>query len=284
MEANRKTALVTGATDGIGRATARLLVESGWQVVIVGRNAEKCRSTAAELGGTGHGRVEALCGDLASMADVRRVATDFRSMGTPLDLLLLNANAITQDHRLTADGFEANMAIGYFGRVLLTWCLEPVLLATPNSQVLSVVGLNLDRVDFEDLSMEKGYSDMKALGRWQWAMQVFCREYNRRGPIPMNTFMPGLVRTKILANEPQPMRAIVRVANVLMGIPVEKSAAEVMGAAQRVERERLRDAWFNRTRLKVERDLHEQAGDGARLWDLTRQRLDAFLGVESSPG
>ena len=205
-------------------------------------------------------------------------------MGVPLDLLLLNANSITQDHRLTTDGFESNMAIGYFGRSLLTWCLEPVLSATPESQVLSVVGLNLDRVDFEDLTMDKGYSAMKALGRWQWAMQVFCREYNQRCPIAMNTFMPGLVKTKILANEPQPMRAVVRVANALMGLSVEKSAAEVVEVVRRVEREHLRDAWFSRTKLKPRRDLREQAGDAARLWELTRQRLGAYLSAESTAG
>jgi NAD(P)-dependent dehydrogenase (short-subunit alcohol dehydrogenase family) len=270
-------ALITGGTDGIGKATARRLLADGWEVVVTGRSRDKSDATVAELkGALPAAKVSALVGDLSVMGDVQRVAAEFLASRERLDLLLLNANSITQEHTCTSDGFETNFAVGYLGRVLLTWALEDVLRHTAGSQVLTVVGLNLERIDFEDPSSAKGFSSMKALGRWQWAMQVFAREWNGRVPVPMNVFMPGLVKTKILASEPQPMRAIVKLANLFIGLPVDKSAAEVAQVVDDVARNGRRDSYYSRTKLKPPRDLKMKAGDGDRLWELTERLLRPF--------
>jgi NAD(P)-dependent dehydrogenase (short-subunit alcohol dehydrogenase family) len=275
---NQRIALITGGTDGIGKATARKLLADGWHVVIVGRSAAKCDATVAELKlAFADAQLERLVGDLSLMADVKKVADAFRSSHARLDFLFLNANAISQQRTLTNEGFESNLAIGYFGRALLTWRLEELLKATPGAQILSVVGLNLDRLDFDDVTMEKGFSDMKALGKWQWAMQVFAREFNRRSPVPMNVFMPGLVKTKILANEPQPMRAIVKLANLFIGLPVDRSAAEVAQVVDDIARNGRRDSYYSRTKLKPPRDLKMKSGDGDGLWELTERLLRPFM-------
>lgn len=210
------------------------------------------------------------------MADVQQAAAQFLTAHDRLDLLLLNANSITQTYTRTRDGFEANLAVGYCGRVLLTWALQDQLQGTPSAQVLTVVGLNLDRIDFEDPSTSKGFSSMKALGRWQWAMQVFAREWNRRSKVAMNVYMPGLVKTKILANEPQPMRLLVQLANLFVGVPVDKAGEEVLHVIADINQCQRRDAFYNRTKYKPLRDLREQPGDGARLWALTERLLQPW--------
>lgn len=274
-------ALITGATDGVGNATARCLVEQGWTVVITGRSRARCEATVAELRGLAPAaEASALVGDLSSMGEVRRLAAEFLASHARLDLLVLNANSITQQHARTRDGFEANLAIGYLGRVLLLWALEGVLRRTPGAQVLTVVGLNLERLDLDDPSTATGFSSMKALGRWQWAMQVFAREWNRRVPeVAMNVYMPGLVRTKILANEPQPMRLVVQLANFFIGIPVERSGAEVAAVVRDVQQHARRDAYFARTKLRPPRKLRERPDDGARLWALTERMLEPWRRV-----
>lgn len=273
-----KTALVTGATDGIGRATAKVLLERGWQVVITGRNAERCAAAVAALRAeVPNARVSALTADLSLMAEVRRLALEFKAAHASLDLLLLNANSITQKHTLTTEGFEANFAVGYLGRVLLTLLLTDHLRATKGS-VLTVVGLNLDRIDFDDPSSARGFSSMNALGRWQWAMQLFAREWNAREPrVAMNVFMPGLVKTKILANEPMPARLIIPIATAIMGVPVEKSGREVVAVIERCANESLRDGYFSRTKFAPRRALKEQPGDQTRLWDSTHRWLTPWL-------
>ena len=114
---------------------------------------------------------------------------------------------------------------------------------------------------------------MKALGRWQWAMQVFAREWNRRVPVPMNVYMPGLVRTKILASEPQPMRLVVQIANAIVGVSVQKAGDELAFVAEQLRADRVKDAYYARTKRKPARNLRELPGDGARLWDLSERLL-----------
>lgn len=269
-----RVALITGGTDGIGKATARRLLSDGWDVVITGRNAAKTDATLAELkDATGKASISALVADLSVMEDVRRAATEFLATHQRLDVLLLNANAITERHTLTREGFEANFAIGYLGRVLLLRALEPVLRATERAQVLSVVGLNLARMDFDDPTLSKKFSSMRALGLWQWAMQLYARHHDAQGGVPLNVFMPGLVKTKILANEPQPMRLIVQIANVFMGLAPEKSAAEVAFVLEDVATNGRRDAYYARTKLKPRRDLKELPGDTEKLLALTDRLL-----------
>lgn len=269
-----RTALITGGTDGIGKATARGLLRDGWDVVVTGRNAARCEATVQELAADGSsGRVSSLTGDLSRMADVVGLARAFTASHARLDVLLLNANAITQTFTRTPEGFEANLAVGYLGRALLAWELEPVLVATPASQVLSVVGMNLARMDLASPPTERGFSSMKALGHWQWCIQVFAREWNRRMKPAMNTYMPGLVRTKILASEPQPMRVFVQLANRVMGIPVARSGEELAWAVGDVTQHGRRDGYYARTRFKGPRVLEERADDGARLWETSAALL-----------
>lgn len=268
-----RVAVVTGATDGIGRASAERLARAGWHVVVVGRSAERCAAVVAGIGAAG-GSAEPGVADLSRMADIARLADGIRAAHTRVDALVLNANAITQERRVTDEGFEANLAIGFLGRVLLQRRLEPVLQA---GQVLTVVGLDHQRLDLADPQLARDYTARKALMRWQWAVQVHVRELNRRGHTPTNVFMPGLVRTKILATEPQPMRLIVQIANVFFGIPVERSAEEVVSVLDRVAGEGLRDTYFARTRLSPARNLKSTPADGEAVWAWAEATLAPWL-------
>ncbi len=164
--APQQTALITGGTDGIGKATARKFLAAGWAVVIVGRNPARCAATVAELqAARPAAAISALVADLALLRDVQRVAESFLATHSTLDFLFLNANAIAQTRLLTAEGFESNFALGYLGRALLTLQLDPVLQATPRPQILTVVGLNVVRLDFADLTLAQHYTGQAALGR-----------------------------------------------------------------------------------------------------------------------
>lgn len=281
---NGEVALITGGTDGVGRATAEALLRDGWTVVITGRSQARCDATVRDLRERVPGAtVSSLTGDLSEMASVQRLAAAFRKEHARLDLLLLNANSITQAHTRTAEGFEANWAVGYLSRVLLLWSLEDLLRAAPRANVLTVVGLNLERIDFDDPSTPAGFSSMKALGRWQWAMQVFAREWNQRVPeVSLNVYMPGLVKTKILANEPQPLRLFVKIAAALMGVPVERSGQELATVVSVVRSQSIRDGYFSRTKLQAPRALKDQPGDGEVLWERTQRWLAPWLSAQST--
>ena len=268
-------ALITGATDGIGQAAAKKLLTEGWRVVIVGRNPQRCAATVTELKTLG--AISAITADLTSMRETNRAVETFLRENQSLDFLMLNANAIVHEHIVTPEGFEANFALGYLSRALMTFKLEPILQATPNAHILTVIGMNTAKVDFDDLTIAKNFSSGLALGRWQWATQVFAKQFDATRTVPMNVYMPGLVRTKILANEPQPMRLVVQIANLVMGIPVEKSADNIFNVMNDVSQNKRKGAHYEWDKLKPAPTLEMNPDDPQKLWDVTRKLLVPYL-------
>jgi NAD(P)-dependent dehydrogenase (short-subunit alcohol dehydrogenase family) len=275
----RRVALVTGGTDGIGKATANRLLDEGWEVVIVGRSPARCAATVAELGGGEAGaRVSAIVADLSLLAETRMAGAEFLAAHERLDFLFLNANAITQTRVLTSEGFETNFTLGYLSRTLMARQLEGVLTATPGSQILAVVGLNKSRLDFDDLTMAKGFKGMAALGRWQWAMQVYAREWNARNLAPMNIYMPGIVKTKILESEPSLVtRTMIKAVYAVRAVSVEQSAGYVVDVLRDVAEHHRRDAYYSVKTLKPRRNLGDLPGDQDTLWKLTQDLLQPYL-------
>lgn len=267
-----RVALITGGTDGIGRATAEALLRQGWRVCIVGRNHERCARAVAELASsTGNSAVTSITADLSLLSDTRRASEEFAADHERLEFLFLNANAITQTRVLTTEGLESNLALGFLSRVVMAECLETLTAATPGAQILTVVGLNLSRLDFDDLTMAQKFSGQEALGRWQWAMQVWCREFNERQSTPMNVFMPGLVKTKILDTEPGRLqRTIIKAVMPFVAVSPEQSAQQVLAALANASDTEARDAYYPKGKPKGRRDLKELPGDGDRAWELAR--------------
>lgn len=274
------TALITGGTDGIGKATAERLLADGWEVVVVGRSAARCEATVADLRAAGAGEASAVVADLSALADTARACDEFLAGHAALDFLFLNANAITRERVVTAEGFEANLALGFLSRALMARRLEAALTAA-GGQVLTVVGLNKEKLDPDDLTMERGFTGMKALARWQWAVQVWTREWTARSGVPMNVYMPGLVKTKILRSEPnRAARLALRVMNVVYASPPEKSAARIADVVRDVQATGARDGYYAVDKLKPPRDLGTGPGDQQKLWALTEHLLAPYLAAE----
>lgn len=273
----QKTALITGATDGIGKAMALKLLNENWEVVIIGRNAQKVKDTVAEFQTASQNKaISGITADLSLMADVKNACDEFLKNHTRLDVLLLNANAIANDRIITKEGNEQNFAIGYLSRVLMINKLEKILEATPQSQILSVIGLDVSQVDFEDITIEKEFTGRKGLTRWQWAINLFTKIYNQTSKVPMNLYMPGLVKTKILANEPQPMHLFVQIMNVIMGLTPEKSANNIFKVMNEIVEKNKRNATFSYSKERKPIKLEVQEGDEEKLMGITNKLLQGY--------
>lgn len=275
---HQKTALITGATDGIGKALAQNLLAKDWAVVIVGRSPQKCAAIVAELKRlTGRDSISAIEADLSSMQQTKDAADRFLAAHSRLDYLVLNANAIANERKVTAEGNEQNFAIGYLSRVLLLKKLEKTLESTPGSQVLSVIGLDTQRLDFEDVTLEKDFTGRKGLTRWQWAMNLFVKGYAAHGRIPINLYMPGLVKTKILSNEPQPMRAFVKIMNVIIGLTPEKAADNMLKVLDDIAQKQKNGATYAWAKERSPLKIEIQPGDSERLAAVTETLLKPFF-------
>ncbi len=278
MNNKQKTALITGATDGIGKALAQKLLEENMELVIIGRNPEKVRNTVNELiSKTKKNSISGITADLSLMKDVKFACDEFFKNHNQLNYLILNANAICNERTITEEGNEQNFAIGYLSRVLMIKLLQKVLEATPKSQILSVIGLDVTRVDFDDLTIEKDFSGRKGLTRWQWAINLFTDIYNKESNVPLNLYMPGLVKTKILKNEPQPMRLFVQIMNMIIGLKPEKSAVNIMKVINEINKNNLSNVTFSYSKQRKPIKLELKTGDDRRLVNVTQTLIQNFI-------
>jgi len=177
-----KTVLITGANQGIGKASAIALGKMGANLVLVCRSAEKAKAAVAEIQVAGAKNVELLIGDMGSQADVRRVAAEFKAKHDRLDVLLNNAGLLSTSRRETVDGIEETFAINHLGYFLLTNLLLDVLKKSAPSRVVSVSSRahNGAKMRWDDVQMKSGWSAMSSYSQSKLYNILFTRELAKR--------------------------------------------------------------------------------------------------------
>lgn len=197
-----KTVVITGATSGIGRATAKGLARKGASLVLVGRSKEGLVSTSEDIAQESGAPAPMLMrADLSSMAYVRRLAIEMKEKVSRLDVLINNAGTIMGDRRLTVDGYEYTFALDYMSPFLLTNLLLDLLTSSYPSRIVNVSSSvhRFGRVRFDDLMMERDYSPFRAYCQAMLANVLFTHELARRlegTGITANCLDPGMVRTR----------------------------------------------------------------------------------------
>jgi len=194
-----KVCLVTGATAGIGFATALGLARQGATMVGVGRNRDKCQAVAARIRQeAGNPAVEYMQADLSAQAEVRRFAEEFQRSYPRLDVLVNNVGAFFMSRRLSADGIELTWALNYLGVYLLTEQLLDTFKASAPSRVVNVSSAmhTSAQLNFDDLQGQRKYSGMKAYGQSKLAMMMYSYDLARRlagTGVTVNALHPGFV-------------------------------------------------------------------------------------------
>ncbi|MEE4186432.1 MAG: SDR family NAD(P)-dependent oxidoreductase [Gammaproteobacteria bacterium] len=195
------TVLITGATDGIGRALALALAARGMRVLLHGRNEAKLAAARqAVLDASPAAEVHPLCADFASLEDVaglaRQVARDYPT----LNVLVNNAGLLTDHRQLSADGFELTRAVNYLAPYLLTRQLLPVLLQQAPARIVNVASTAMGggQLDFGNLELQTGFSGWQAYANSKLANVLFSSALARTldpATVTCNALCPGLVDT-----------------------------------------------------------------------------------------
>ncbi|MFF7216859.1 SDR family NAD(P)-dependent oxidoreductase [Streptomyces sp. NPDC008238] len=175
-----RTALVTGATSGVGWETARLLAERGCTVVVHGRDTESAHHAVERLVAAGIERVRLrlAVADFTRLSDVRHLAAMVRGLHPALDVLVNNAAVAAPETRtLTADGHEVSFQVNFLAAYLLTRELAGPLTARPGARVVNVSSATPRSVApaWNDLNRSHRYSRHAAYARSQLALLVFAR-------------------------------------------------------------------------------------------------------------
>lgn len=194
-----KVCLVTGSSSGIGKVTARELARLGATVVMVCRNRAKGEAAQAEIeAATGNERVDLILADLSSLADVRRVAAEFKERYTQLHVLIHNAGGVSSVRKVTPDGLEMTFVTNYLAPFLLTELLLDVLRASAPARIVNVSSAAHQggKIDFDDLQGEKKYSMWKAYSQAKLALILFTYELARQlegSGVTVNALHPGVI-------------------------------------------------------------------------------------------
>jgi NAD(P)-dependent dehydrogenase (short-subunit alcohol dehydrogenase family) len=205
-----QTALVTGATAGIGLVTARELARMGARVVGVGRNAQKSAAIAAQIRQeTGNPNVEYLLADLSVQADIRQLAEKFRAKYDQLHILVNNAGGFFMKRHETADGLEMTFALNHLSYFLLTNLLLDELKASARAdasvRIVNVSsGANFGgQINFDDLQGVRHYAGWSAYSMSKLANVMFTYALARRldgSGVSANCLHPGFVASNFAKN------------------------------------------------------------------------------------
>ncbi len=207
-----RTALVTGSTDGIGKATALALAQAGMHVIVHGRSRPRVDRAIAELTAAVPGAsVDGVSFDLGSLASVRKGVAELQDKAPALHVLINNAGIFAAERVLTGDGIEATLAVNHVGHYLLTQLLTPQLEAAAPARVIviSSIAHTRGRIHFDDLSLERAFSGYAAYAQSKLANVMHALDLaERHDPARLAVYClhPGVISTKLLREGFGPVR------------------------------------------------------------------------------
>jgi NAD(P)-dependent dehydrogenase (short-subunit alcohol dehydrogenase family) len=279
-----KTCLVTGASNGIGKVTARELARMGARVVMVARTRERAESALSEIKqATASGQVELLLADLSSQAEIRPLAAAVLSRYDSLHVLVNNAGAMHTSRTVTVDGYETTFATNHLAYFLLTHLLLDRIKASSRAgseaRIINVSSRAHARspLDFDDLHAERGYSIARVYGRSKLANVLFTYELARRlegTGVTANALHPGVVRTGFGKNSGGLLGNVVRVGISGVGLffmSPEKGAETSIYLATSPEVEGVTGKYFVRSREASSSAASHDREAARRLWEVSEQ-------------
>jgi len=263
-EADRKTALVTGSTDGVGRVVAKRLSERGWRVLVHGRDRDRGHALVTEIEAAG-GTAEFLPADLSSLVEVRGLANTVTEKTGRLDLLINNAGLGTGGPRAirqtSADGYELRFALNYLAGFVLTHLLLPLIKGSAPARIVNVSSVGQEAIDFDDVMLMHGYSGLRAYRQSKLAQILFTIDLARAhadSGITANALHPATYMDT----------AMVRQSGVTPISSVDQGAAAILRLAVSPELDGRTGLFFNG---------QQEARADAHAYDAeARQRLKAL--------
>jgi NAD(P)-dependent dehydrogenase (short-subunit alcohol dehydrogenase family) len=267
-----KVVLVTGATGGIGKATAIGLATMGARVGITGRDPIRAEQAATDIRtASGNPAVDVFVADMSSQAEVRRLAAAVLDAYPWLDVLVNNVGGFWAHRHPTTDGLEHTFALNHLASFLLTNLLLDRLKASAPARVVTVSSgaQAAGRIDFDDLQGARSYSGQRAYSQSKLANILFTNELARRlqgTGVTANSVHPGVVRTNF-GSEDQAgfFRIISPLVRPFLKTPTQGASTPIYLASS-PDVEAITGQFFANRKPKI---ANKAAGDQAvtaRLW------------------
>jgi NAD(P)-dependent dehydrogenase (short-subunit alcohol dehydrogenase family) len=227
---------------------------------------------------TGNTNVAYVSADVSSLSGMKELADGIKQVTDTVDALVLSMGVILPNRQITKDGLEMGFAIQYLSRFALTQFLIEELKKSGNAKIVHVAGPKLKNADifFDDLSFEKGFTMMKALGQQMYANHLFIQEFARRNPgnrMVMNIMHVGIAKTGIMWETNFFFKLIVN----LTGTSPEKAAANAIYLASD-ELVNFSGYFLNKPGKPTKKQKEENDPEVAeRLWDRSMDLMKGIL-------
>jgi NAD(P)-dependent dehydrogenase (short-subunit alcohol dehydrogenase family) len=283
-----KTCLITGASSGVGKATAQALAEKGAAVIGVGRNPERCAEVGAEIQAiSGNHKVDFLIADLSVLAQVRRLASEIKDRYSRLDVLINNAGAFFLRRKVTPEGIEKTWALNQLSYFLLTNLLLDLVVASTPARIVNVASGShyQGEIHFDDLNLSRGYSGWKAYSQSKLANVLFtyylAQQLHSTG-VSVNTLTPGFVATRIGHNSGLILKPFVQLFQKIGGMSPEEGAETIVYLSSSPEVEGVTGKYFNEKKAVKSSTSSYDPVTAKRLWEVCEQMTGIkFGGIQS---
>lgn len=268
-----KVCLITGATSGHGEALAHALAREGADLIIHGRDPEKCRRVQADLARASGREPRLMLCDLSSRAEIDEAAAKLLEAEDRLDVLINNAGGVWPKRSLSPDGLEMTMAVNTLAPFQLTLRLIGLLRRSAPSRVVIIASDAhiIGSMDLDDLFFREAYHFMRAYARSKLALLYLNRELARRllgTGVTVNAVDPGPVRSNIAGNAPGLFAALANLVIDNLFPPATEACRTAAYVASAPPLEGVTGRYF---RFMAEKTPNLDRSDpevGAKLWQI----------------
>jgi len=274
----RPICLITGGTEGVGRATAVELAKRGFRVILAARDAAKAEAVKREIVRLGASAgVDHIPVDLTSLRQIRALAEDFKQRYPRLDVLINNAGVFLRKRTETEDGFETTYQVNYLSHFLLTNLLRDELEKSEQGRVINLTSsvYAVGKFDPANLQSEKKFSVLGTYSSSKLLMLMFTRELARRlagTRVTANAVHPGIVRTRMMLRAPGALRFI-SYLSLPFSISTESGARTSIYLASSPEVATVSGQYFTRAKGTEAISAFDTVENRVRLWDLSVESL-----------
>lgn len=272
-----KVCVITGGTDGIGKAAAQALALQGARLLVHGRDPDKGARAIAEIKARSRNpNIEFVRADFGSLADVRRLAATIMQRTPRIEVLINNAGGMFSKRNLSKDGYEMTFAVNHLAPFLLTHLLLDTLKGSAGARIVTTAS-DAHRgaaLPLDDSAATGKYSSMRVYGASKLANILFTRALAKRlegTPVTATCLHPGFVRTNFVRDVPRWGRAIFALIARFARSP-EKGAETLVYLAASPQVQGASGGYYFDCRLTPPAAAAQDDEAAERLWRVSEQR------------
>jgi len=274
-----KLCLITGATDGIGKETAKSLAGFNARLILVGRDQSKGESVRNELMvQTGNDQIDIMTADLSNMNAIQKLSEEIHKKYNKLNVLINNVGAFFSKREITDEGFEKTFALNHLGYFLLTKLLLDLIKKSTDSRIVNVSSQAHagSTINFDDLQGEKDFSGWNAYKQSKLMNIMFTyklAELLQDTPITINTLHPGFVRSRFGENNDGMVGIGLKLAKKIGAISIKQGAKTSVFLASSSTVKGVSGKYFVKCKSEKSSTSSYNTSDIDRLWKTTEQCL-----------